>query len=141
MFEADDSRRREAARLQALARGQPLSSEEMEAFRRQHEAWNRAEQVARRLREEERQARRANEPWYVPFSRALRAAAFLTGHVLIAVVLISGVTLVNVLLEQLGNPKLFHRVDLSYVFDGIDLLLLLVFGVFGVSEAITVFKE
>ena len=43
-------------------------------------------------------------------------------------------------LLQLGDPKLFDIVPLRYVFDGMDVGIIIAFLVFGTIEAVIVFK-
>jgi hypothetical protein len=79
-------------------------------------------------------------PWYQPFVKALRVGAFLLAHVLTAALLVTLLSGFSWLLHSLGNPKLFEQVPVSYVFDAMDLMVLVVFVIFGLVEAVTVFR-
>lgn len=81
------------------------------------------------------------EPWYSAFQKAFRTGAYIVAHVIVAVVLIGAVELVQELILKVGDPKLFDIVPLRYIFDGMDLGILLAFLVIGTLEAIDVFKE
>jgi hypothetical protein len=83
----------------------------------------------------------ARLPWYAPLGKAIRAATFFVAHAALAILIIGLVSLVKIVLRWLGDPKLFDWVPLSYVFDVMDALALLVFIPFGASEAIKVFRE
>jgi len=51
------------------------------------------------------------------------------------------VALLQRLVLQLGDPKLFDTIPLRYIFDGMDLAILIAFVVLGTVEAIMVFKR
>ncbi len=61
-------------------------------------------------------------------------------HACVAIVLIALLTVVSKFLEYVGDHRLFQVIPLSYVFDAMDCAILIVFGTFGVIEAIAVFK-
>ena len=41
----------------------------------------------------------------------------------------------------MGDPKLFDRIPVKYIFDAMDVFVLVVFVVFGTAEAYVVFQE
>jgi hypothetical protein len=55
--------------------------------------------------------------------------------------LVGAIEIVQYILLQLGDPKLFDTIPLRFIFDGMDLAILVAFVVLGTSEAISVFKE
>jgi len=79
--------------------------------------------------------------WYAPFIRLLRAAAYLTSHTLVALLLIGAITVVEELIHRVGDPILFGRVPLHWFFDAMDVTILLVFMVFGTIEGIRAFEN
>ena len=81
------------------------------------------------------------ERWSAPFIRAARAGAFIASHALIAVVLIVAISAVKGAIGWFGDTKLFGVLPLGYLFDAMDAAILLVFMVFGLIEAIRVFRE
>ena len=81
-----------------------------------------------------------DDPWFRPLITAVRAGAFMLAHALTACVIIVTLTIVSALLKLVGEPKLFGRFPLSYVFDGIDVIMLVAFGAFGIIDAIKVFR-
>ncbi len=81
------------------------------------------------------------EEWHHPFVRALRACAYLIAHGFICLVLLGIVSLLQWAAMMGGDPKLFDSVPLRYIFDVIDLAIIIVFLVFGTKEAIAVFRE
>lgn len=79
--------------------------------------------------------------WYAPFVRLLRAAAYLTSHTLVALLLVAAISLVERWIHQLGDPTLFGKIPLRWFFDAMDVAILIVFITFGVIEAVTAFRE
>jgi hypothetical protein len=80
-------------------------------------------------------------PWYAPLVSALRAAIFLAAHVLLAATLIGAIWVIQWLLADAGDPKLFDWIPIRYMFDVMDAGILAVFIWFGVKGAIEVFRE
>jgi len=80
-------------------------------------------------------------PWYAPLNRGLRAAAFFAAHLISALMIIGGIYVVQTLLMYMGDPKLFDRIPVKYIFDAMDVFVLVVFVVFGTGEAYVVFQE
>ncbi len=80
-------------------------------------------------------------PWYAPFIRLLRAAAYITSHTLVALILIGAITLVEGWIHTLGDPILFGEIPLRWFFDAMDVAILLVFLTFGTIEAVRAFRE
>jgi hypothetical protein len=80
-------------------------------------------------------------PWYSAFETAWRWGSFILAHALVAIVLLAAIVLVQRLVLQAGDPRLFDRVPLRYIFDGMDLAILVAFLVLGTVEAVMVFKR
>jgi hypothetical protein len=80
-------------------------------------------------------------PWYSAFETAWRWGSYVAAHALVAVVLVGAIEFIQKLILRLGDPKLFDIVPLRYIFDGMDLAILLAFLVIGTLEAIAVFRE
>jgi hypothetical protein len=80
-------------------------------------------------------------PWYSAFETAWRWGSYIAAHALVAVVLVGAIEFIQKLILRLGDPKLFDIVPLRYIFDGMDLAILLAFLVIGTLEAIAVFRE
>ncbi len=80
-------------------------------------------------------------PWYRRFGRAFRAGTFLVAHALLALLLIGAIAVVKRAVIWDGDPKMFDFLPIRYIFDGVDLLLLATFMVFGTNEAIEVLRE
>jgi hypothetical protein len=81
------------------------------------------------------------ERWYSAFQKALRWGSFIAAHALVAMLLLGAVALIQWLVLQLGEPKLFGIIPLGYVFDSMDLGILIAFIVIGTAEAIVVFRR
>jgi hypothetical protein len=79
-----------------------------------------------------------DDPWWGPVLRALRAAAAFIGHICLAIIIITGIwsleNYIHYLWEE-REPMLFDRVPLKWLFDAVDLSILLVFAVWGTIEA------
>ena len=75
------------------------------------------------------------------FSRAFRAACFLLVHVISALLLVAAITAIQRLLIGAGDPKLYGWIPLRYVFDTMDLGVLLAFFLFGFMEVYILFYE
>lgn len=79
--------------------------------------------------------------WYSAFETAWRWGSFIAAHAIVACVLIGAIEVVQYILLHLGDPKLFDTIPLRFIFDGMDLAILVAFVVLGTLEAISVFKE
>lgn len=76
--------------------------------------------------------------------QAIRAAAFIAAHTIIAALLIIsiyGVHILNGWLWGEENPLMFNFLPVKYVFDAIELSVLLVFGYRGFRAANIVFEH
>ena len=73
--------------------------------------------------------------------KALVWGAYVAGHTFVTGVIIIAVWGVQTLLAWAGDPKLFDWIPLRYIFDVVDLAIVVAFIVFGTSEAIVVFRE
>lgn len=73
--------------------------------------------------------------------QAIRAAAFLALHTALALVLICAITGVHIFLHWVGEPKLFDWIPLRYLFDVLDLGVIVFFIVGGVSDARSAFRD
>jgi len=71
----------------------------------------------------------------------MRAGAYLLAHLLVSMIIVAICAAVQKVLLWDGDPKLFDAVPLRYVFDAIDLGILVAFLVFGTREAWKVFAE
>lgn len=80
-------------------------------------------------------------PWYAPFIKAANAGAYLVAHVFVALILIGAIFVIQLLLQAIGDPKLFDWLPLRYIFDGMDLGILAAFLLFGTVGAYYVFRE
>ncbi len=80
-------------------------------------------------------------PWYKPFERALRAAAYLVAHALLALLIIGLIAAVQHVLALDGDPKLLDILPMRYIFDAMDLLILATFMIFGTIEVVRAFRE
>ena len=80
------------------------------------------------------------DPWYSAFETAWRWGSFIAAHALVAMLLLGVVALLQRLVLLLGDPKLFDKIPLRYIFDGMDLGILLAFVIIGTVEAVTVFR-
>jgi hypothetical protein len=78
--------------------------------------------------------------WYAAFETAWHWGSFIAAHALIACILIGSIQVVQMLVFAIGDPKLFDTVPLRYIFDGMDLGILVAFIVLGTVEAIAVFQ-
>jgi hypothetical protein len=80
-------------------------------------------------------------PWYSAFQSAWRSGSFIAAHAIVAMLFLGVIALLQWLVLQLGDPKLFDTIPLRYIFDGMDLGILLAFLIFGTIEAVLVFKS
>jgi hypothetical protein len=79
--------------------------------------------------------------WYRPLRRAIWPACYLVAHALVALLIIGLISFIQYVLKFDGDPKLFDVVPLRYLFDVMDIAILLLFLVFGTLEGIQVFRE
>ena len=79
--------------------------------------------------------------WYSAFETALRWGSFIAAHALVAMLLLGVVALIQWLVLKLGEPKLFGIIPLGYIFDSMDLAILIAFIVLGTLEAVMVFRK
>ena len=80
------------------------------------------------------------ERWYGPLERALRSGAFVAAHFAVASVFVATNYLIEKLLRELGDPRLYDLIPWRYVFDTIDIGLVIVFGSLGIGKAVRVFR-
>jgi hypothetical protein len=74
-------------------------------------------------------------------ARAVRAAVFLAVHVVLALIIIAGLYAVQLGLIAIGDPKLFDIIPVRYIFDAMDVGVLIAFCLFGGMEAYLLFQE
>jgi hypothetical protein len=79
-------------------------------------------------------------PWYFAFATAWIWGSFIAAHALVAMLLIGVIALIQWLVLRLGDPQLFDTIPLRYVFDGMDLGILVAFVVVGTIHAVIVFR-
>jgi hypothetical protein len=79
-------------------------------------------------------------PWYSAFETAWRWGSFIAAHALVAILLIAVIAVIQRRVLLIGDPKLFDVIPLRYVFDGMDLGILVAFVVLGTIEAVVVFR-
>ena len=78
------------------------------------------------------------EPWWAPLRRAFRAGISLIGHLIASLILIGCFWVVEQAIRRLwqdGEPLLYGRVPLKYLFHTLDVAVFAVFIVWGVIEA------
>jgi hypothetical protein len=80
------------------------------------------------------------KPWYAAFVTAWHWGSFIAAHALVACVLIGSIEVVQLLILAIGDPRLFDILPLRYIFDGMDVGILVAFIVLGMVEAIVVFQ-
>ncbi|MEA2859406.1 MAG: hypothetical protein QOC72_1445 [Methylobacteriaceae bacterium] len=80
-------------------------------------------------------------PWHHPFKTALRLGAYLLSHACVALLAVGIIYVVRKVTFGAGDPLLFGKVPVSYVFDGLDAFVLLVLCVALVIEAWWVLRE
>jgi len=80
-------------------------------------------------------------PWHSPLAKAFKAGLYLACHAFIAAMTIVGVSMIHALLDLVGNPKLFGALPVSYIFDVMDVAILVMFLISGTKAAICVFRE
>ena len=81
-----------------------------------------------------------SETWFSAFLTAWRWGSFIAAHAVVALLLLGVIALIQWLILQLGDPKLFDTIPVRYIFDGMDLAILVAFVVLGTVEAVLVFK-
>ena len=80
-------------------------------------------------------------PWHAPFRKGARVCCYLAAHLLVTLVLLAGIEVVRWALVSLHDPKLFDVVPLRYVFDVMDVGLLLTFIIMGTIHGFMVWRE
>ena len=80
-------------------------------------------------------------PWYAPLVRLARAAVYIAAHTAVALLLITAIETVSAWLRHAGDPKLWDWIPVRYLFDTMDLAILIVFICYGTIEAIRAFRE
>jgi hypothetical protein len=78
--------------------------------------------------------------WFSAFITAWRWGSFIAAHAVVAMLLLVVVASIQWLVLQLGDPKLFDVIPIRYIFDGMDLAILVAFIVLGTVEAVLVFR-
>lgn len=73
--------------------------------------------------------------------RALWAALFVGIHVALALLLITGVWVIKHWLLAIGDPRLFDWMPMRYLFDALDLGVIVSFMLFGGMEVFLLFQE
>ena len=84
------------------------------------------------------------EPFWSPVLKALRASLFFACHTAIAAVILICIWALSRLFPKLwgpDDPLLFDRVPLRYLFDALDLSVIVVFGWNTVRSAIAAFRK
>lgn len=76
-----------------------------------------------------------------PLKGALTAASYIACHTFVAVCLILAIEVIKLVLRLFGEPKLFGVVPVSYLFDAMDSVIIVMFVVFGVFGARRWFRE
>lgn len=71
----------------------------------------------------------------------LRAAIYIAAHTATALLLIIAIDTVSAWLSNAGDPKLWDLVPVRYLFDTMDLAILIVFIWYGTAEAIRAFRD
>jgi hypothetical protein len=80
------------------------------------------------------------EPWYSAFQTAWRWGSFIAAHAIVALLLLAVIVTIQWVVLRVGDPKLFDKIPLRYIFDGMDLGILAAFVILGTAEAIAVFR-
>jgi len=78
------------------------------------------------------------EPWFGSLERAFRAALALVGHLALGLLMLGGIWVTEHWFRWLwgeAEPMLYGRVPLRYLFDTMDVAILIVFTVWGAWEA------
>jgi hypothetical protein len=88
-----------------------------------------------------RSSRLPKQPWYSSFPKAFRWGAYIAAHVFVASILIGGIYLIQHLILLVGDPNLYDRFPLRYVFDTMELGVIGPFLVLGTLETISVFRK
>jgi hypothetical protein len=79
--------------------------------------------------------------WGVSFEKALGWGAYVLAHAFVAVLLIAAIGIVQEFLYLIGDPRLFDKIPIRYIFDGMDVAILVGFFALTALEAIWVFRE
>jgi hypothetical protein len=74
--------------------------------------------------------------WYAPFRLALKLCAYLIGHTLVALLLVGVIYVVREVTIGAGDPRLFEKVPIRYIFDGLDAFAIFVVTVAFIIEAV-----
>ena len=80
-------------------------------------------------------------PWYAPLIKLFRAAIYIAAPTAVALLLITAIEIVAGWLHRTGDPKLWEWVPVRYLFDTMDLAILIAFIWYGTAEAIRAFRE
>jgi hypothetical protein len=78
--------------------------------------------------------------WFSPLIKAAKAGIYFFAHLLIATAIIALIEYIQRLIIFAGDPKMFDLLPIRYIFDAMDLGILVAFAVFGTLEAYIVFK-
>jgi hypothetical protein len=79
--------------------------------------------------------------WGVSFEKALGWGAYVIAHAFVAMLVIAAIGIVQGFLSFIGDPKLFDKVPIRYIFDGMDVAILVGFFALTALEAVWVFRE
>ena len=79
--------------------------------------------------------------WGQPFVKAFKSICYLVAHAIVAVAVLGVMSLIQWVIALDGNPRLFDKFPISYIFHAADIVILIVFLTYGTIDAIHVFRE
>jgi hypothetical protein len=97
--------------------------------------------LLRKLARQSQNPKPVRPEWKDHFIRTANRLSWVACHALAVVVLILAGAIVHVLLVYFGDPLIFDLVPWRYIFDLMDLALIVAVIVLGTQEAIRVFRE
>ena len=80
-------------------------------------------------------------PWHRPFKNAWRLSCCFVAHALSAGVLVGAIRLLSWLLSMGGEPRLYGVVPLEYLFDTMEICIVIVFVAHSVRETVEVVRR
>ena len=80
-------------------------------------------------------------PWYTSYRNARDRIGYVLCHLAVVVVIIGSIEIVRYLVHLIGNPMLYDKVPIGYIFDTVELGIIVPFIILGSLEALGVFRK
>jgi hypothetical protein len=79
--------------------------------------------------------------WYSSYRNARDRIVYVVCHIVLVAVLIGGTEVIRYLVHLIGNPLFYDKVPIGYIFDTVELGILVPFIILVPLEALGVFRK